>query len=197
MHSPSNEVSHEIAPPRPPLNPDWDEAFLRVESYLRAHQLESRMQLNEVVTDIIREARESLAHDGTGAPVATAMRVTHKRIGEWLARAGGEGDWASDVRVRQRGRLSLVLGNVPGQWAGYFLSKDAVPPDLAADLAAGTLRPGPELKLTNMPPAPLEFGSSNPQGTISGRKKAWASVRDAGMWLLVMGFFGVAWAASH
>lgn len=171
----------------------WDEAFLRVESYLRAHHLESRMLLNEVVTDIIREARAT----GSGEePVVVAMRITHKRIGEWLTRAGDPGDW-SDVRARQRGRLSLVLGDLPGKWPGCFLSKEPVPAELSSALASGVLKPGPELHLSAMPPAPLAFGFTDPANVHAMKKNGWVALREAAMWIGVVGFFGVAWAASH
>src|ERR1700712_5750223 len=84
-----------------PAGPAWDEAFLRVESYLRAHHLESRVLLNQITTDIIQEAHQrALAHPEE-EPVVAAMHTTHARIGAWFARAGNAADW-SDERVRAR-----------------------------------------------------------------------------------------------
>ena len=189
------EISQPVAMPAP-VDPAWDEAFLRVESYLRAHHLESRVLLNELATDIIREAREH-AHANPGtAPVIAAMHVTHARIGAWFSRAGSAGDW-SDTRVRAGGRLALVLVDLPGRWANCFLSTAPVPPELAAALASGVLRPGPELRISNMPPAPLAFGFNDPDEPNSPRKGAWLMLREAVGWLSVVGVFGAAWAASH
>ncbi|MBC8010917.1 MAG: hypothetical protein H7067_12570, partial [Burkholderiales bacterium] len=53
--SASSETSTTIPPE--PVGPGWDEAFLRVESYLRAHQIESRLVLNRLAMEIVRAAR--------------------------------------------------------------------------------------------------------------------------------------------
>ena len=189
----------EISPPVTPAHPcpKWDEAFLRVESYLRAHHLESRVLLNQLATDIIREAREhALAMPGE-APVTVAMQVTHTRIGAWFARAGSTGDW-SEERVRVRGRLALVLAELPGHRADYFLTGEPLPPGLSAALTSGQLQAGPKLRFSNMPPAPLAFGFDDPDDPNSrNRGGGWPGVRAAAGWLLIAGFFGVVWAAAH
>ncbi len=174
----------------------WDEAFLRVESYLRAHHLESRVVLNQLVTDIIREARERVLGNPAEEPVIAAMRVAHARIGSWFARAGNSGDW-SDERVRARARLTLVLGDLPVNWRDTFLSTGPLPAELGPALRSAVLQPGPELRFSNMPPAPLEFGFADPDEPSSLRKGMWSTARDAAGWLLVAGVYGVAWAASH
>jgi hypothetical protein len=169
---------------------------LRVESYLRAHHLESRMRLNQVTIDIIREAGEGALADPREDPVAAAMRVTHARIGAWFARAGKTGDW-SDERVRAGGRLALVLADLPAGRANGFLSAGPVPPELASALASGVLRSGPELRFSNMAAAPLEFSLADPDDPDSPRKSGWAGMRAAAGWLAIVGIYGAAWAASH
>lgn len=189
------DISQPVAMPVRP-DPAWDEAFLRVESYLRAHHLESRVLLNQLATDIIQGARgRTLANPGE-EPVAAAMHVAHTRIGAWFARAGNAGDW-SDARVRVRGRLALVLADLPGRWADCFLAVEPVPPDLATALDSGVLQPGPVLRFSNMPPAPLEFGFNDPDVSSAHPQGGWLMLREASAWLAIVGLFGVAWAASH
>ncbi|HEY4247423.1 MAG TPA: hypothetical protein VGM64_11235 [Lacunisphaera sp.] len=184
------------AAPAMPAGPVWDEAFLRVESYLRAHHLESRVLLNRITTEIIRDAwQHSLANPGE-EPVAIAMRCTHARIGAWFSRAGNHGDW-SDERVRARGRLALVLKDLPGNSTSCFLSNDPIPAELPAILASGILLPGPELHLSNMSAAPLEFGFDEPSDPSTTKKSGWSTVREAAGWIALVGIYGAAWAASH
>ncbi|MEO6993281.1 MAG: hypothetical protein ABI273_06610 [Lacunisphaera sp.] len=190
----SEEISG--AAPATPAGPAWDEAFLRVESYLRAHHLESRVRLNQITTEIIRDAFQQSRTNPGEAPVAVAMRCTQARIGAWFSRAGYKGDW-SDERVRARGRLALVLKDLPGNTTSHFLSNDPVPPELPGLLAAGVLLPGPELQLINMPPAPLEFGFDAPSNPSTAQKSGWSSVREAAGWIALVGIYGAAWAASH
>ena len=182
---------------RPPeVGPAWDEAFLRVESYLRAHHLQSRVLLNQLTTGIIEEAHERVSVNASEAPVVAAMRVTHERMAAWFARVGHAGDW-SDERVRANGRLALVLADVPGRWANNFLSAAPVPAALATALTTGVLRPGPELRFSKMSAAPLEFSFDEPVDLDSPPKKAWAGCRAASAWLAILGLYGAVWAAAH
>jgi hypothetical protein len=60
-----------------PADQIWDEAFIRVESYLRAHGLQSRLLLNQITIKVIEEAQASMARDPASEPVALAMQLTH------------------------------------------------------------------------------------------------------------------------
>ena len=181
---------------RGPSGPAWDEAFLRVESYLHAHQVESRVLLNQLVLGIIREAGARAGANPREDPVVAAMAVTHARIGAWLARAGYAGDW-SDERVRAGGRLALVLADLPESWAQCFLSSGPVPPALVTALATGVLQSGPALCFSNMAAAPLEFSFADHSDPNKLKNGGWAHMRAAAGWLAIVGLYGAAWAASH
>lgn len=179
-----------------PADPAWDEAFLRVESYLRAHHLESRMLLNQLATEIIAEARARAPGQPMEAPVTRAMHVTRVRIGAWCTRAGNEFD-ESNERSRAHGRLALVIANLTGRWSNHFLSAESVPPELSTAMASFQFQPGPELRFSNMPPAPLEFGFDETENPRAGKQGFRLLVRATSSWLVVVGLIGVAWAASH
>ena len=179
-----------------PPDPAWDEAFLRVESYLRAHHLESRVLLNQFATEIIVEARGREPAPRGGEAVACAMAVTYARIEAWFARVAKAGNSANE-RDRSHGRLALVIANLPGHWSNFFLSEETVPSELAAAMASFQFQPGPELRFSNMPTAPLEFGfeeTGDPRAAMQG---IWPLVRAASSSLLVAGLVGAAWAVSH
>ncbi len=177
-----------------PADPAWDEAFLRVESYLRSYGIESPVLLNRITSEIIAVARASLPENGAEEPVAVALQVTHARIGEWFAKAGHRLDWADD-RDRAQGRLAMIATGMPGRWADYFLSDQPVPVDLGSALATFHVLPGPELRLSNMAPEPLEFGFDLVDERLPGRK--WVPVRALVTWSLICASLGVTWAASH
>jgi hypothetical protein len=177
-----------------PADPAWDEAYLRVESYLRAYGIESPVLLNRLTAEIIAVARASPSESGADDPVAVAMQVTHGRIGAWFSRLGRPIDWADD-RARAHGRLALIATGMPGHWADYFLSDQPVPVDLASAMANFEVLPGPELRLSNMAPEPLEFGFEGSEQRLPTRK--WVPVRALVTWTVLFGCFGAAWAASH
>jgi hypothetical protein len=179
-----------------PADPAWDEAFLRVESYLRAHGLESPVLLNQITTEVIREARTRVLEGCADEPVVVSMQLTHTRIGNWYARTGQDVDWKNE-RMRAQGRLALINANLPGRWPNYFLSSDPVPADLAAAVTSFQLLPAPELYLSKMAPAPLEIVFHEPDDSHLSIKTMWPPARTIASWLLIFGFFGMAWAASH
>jgi hypothetical protein len=194
---PARTAADPAEPPPHPADPAWDEAFLRVQSYLQAHGLESPVLLNQITSGIIRQARAQAGAAGQGAaPVTLAMAVTQVWIGEWFARAGQNLDWTNE-RMRAQGRLALIFADLPGRWANHFLSQEPPPAELVAAMASSQLLPGPELRLSNMPPAPLEFGFSESGDPLLVRAKMWLPLRAMVSWLIIVGIFGVAWAAGH
>jgi hypothetical protein len=177
-------------------NASWDEAFLRVEGYLRAYGLESHVLLNSITASIIQEARDRAQKGTPGDPVGIAMGVTHSRIGTWFAQSGHDVDWDNE-HTRAKGRLALIIADVPGRWSNYFLSPDPIPPELAGAMASFQILPGPEMKLSNMAPEPLEFGLLEPGDPRLRTRRIFLPMRVVVPWLLIFGFFGVAWASSH
>lgn len=187
--SPSVAVSPSLA------DPAWDDAFLRVESYLRAHRLESRELLNRLASSIIREARHQSASQPTLAPVEIAMKVTHERIGTWFSKVYPEADWSHE-RQRTNGRLALVMADLPGKWSNHFLADDTVPAELSDGMTAFSLQSGPELRFSNMPPAPLEFGFDDASDPGRRQRDRWVLARAAVSWFMIIGVVSAAAAAS-
>ena len=195
---PPGEPLERTAQPVPalPVNAEWDDAFLRVESYLRAHQIESRVLLNHLTTEILTAARALAVEHPEEAPVTLAINVTHARIGQWMVDALGEGDWA-DERFRARGRLALLMAEIPQRCPEKFLSHEELPAEVRPQLLAARLCPGPELRLASMPPSPLEF----PIGDAVEEKWTTFSsstfLRASMSWLVIASLCGVAWLATH
>jgi hypothetical protein len=180
----------------PDAGPAWDEAFLRVEGYLRAYGLESHVLLNQITAAIIQEARRRIEGGEAGNPLSVAMEITQSRIGAWLSRSGQEIDWTNE-RTRAQGRLALIVADLPGRWPNQFLSTEPFPEDLAAALASFRILPAPGMRLSNMAPEPLEFGILEPGDPRLKTRRIWVPMRAVVPWLLIFGFFGVAWASSH
>jgi hypothetical protein len=180
----------------PIANASWDEAFVRVESYLRSYGLESRVLLNQATASIIDEARSRAAESGCENPVGIAMETTHARIGEWLAKSGQPVDWSSE-RTRAQGRLALVIADFPGRWSESFLDSGPFPEALSEAIASCQILPAPGMRLSNMAPEPLEFGLLEPGDPRLRSRRIWIPMRAMVPWLLIFGFFGVAWASSH
>src|SRR4051812_16047347 len=100
----------------------WDEAFRRVESYLRAHGVESRVQLNALTTEIIGAAQSAAVARADAEPVTLAMGEANARIKAWFERLFGPANGEDEERFQARGRLALITAEIPRRWPQHFLS---------------------------------------------------------------------------
>lgn len=185
-----------------PSGPGWDEAFLRVESYLRAHQIESRLVLNRLAIEIVRAAVSSEETDAlTGKkiePVARAMREAERRTTAWFQKVLGDAADPEDERLGTRGRIALVLADVPARWPQHFLAETPPPPELIDAMRAAYIEAGPEMELTRMVPRPLDFGPiANVADEAWKTFARWPVLRAIFGWLLFLGLLALAWLATH
>jgi len=172
----------------------WDEAFLRVQSYLHAYRLKSVLQLTQLTTEVIAQARSVAADFPNEPPVKLAMQVLQRRMGEWFQTNLEGGNWLDD-RFRARGRLSVLLSDIVTVWPEQFLSPQVIPAETKAALQISELQPGPEVRLSKMPPAELEFGFGDNDEVPEVSR--WAVHPAVGMCVVLVSAMGAAWAATH
>jgi hypothetical protein len=172
----------------------WDEAFLRVQSYLHAYRLKSALQLTQLATDVITQARSMTADFPGVPPVRLAMQVLQRRMGEWFQTNIEGGSWLDD-RFRARGRLSVLLSDIVTVWPEQFLSPQLATTETKAALQISELQPGPEVRLSKMPPAELEFGFGDNDEVPEVSR--WAVHPAVGMCVVLVSAMGAAWAATH
>ncbi len=180
-----------------PIDRAWDEAFLRVESYLRSHRLESRILISRLTTEIIRAAQAEAAARPGLVPVQVAMDVADRRMSAWFMRVLGE-DVADEPRLGARGRLALVLADVPGRWPQYFLSDEPPPADLVAAMRSAYVEAGPQLRFSNMVPRPIDLGPiASAAGETWSTLRRWPLLRAVLGWVLIVAALAGIWAATH
>ncbi|MCX6936379.1 MAG: hypothetical protein NTU80_00555 [Verrucomicrobia bacterium] len=185
-----------------PIGPAWDEAFLRVESYLRAHQIESRLVLNRLAMEIVRAAvRTAQAHTGAGDsldPVARAMHEAERRTTAWFQMVLGDAADPEDERLGTRGRIALVMADVPARWPQHFLAETPPPPELIEAMRAAYIEAGPEMELTRMVPRPLDFGPiANVADEAWKTFARWPVLRAVMGWILFLGLLALIWRVTH
>ena len=184
---------------RAPAAPDpaWDEAYARVESYLRAHQIESRTLLNELTNAIIQEARTRSSGRHGQEPVVLAMQVANEWMAGWFDQLLGD-ETPSGERLSVRGRLALVMADVPGRWPHFFLRTENVPPELVERMKAAYLEAGPELQFSNMVPRPIDLGPiANVAGETCKTFQRWPLLRAFVGWALIIGLLAFTWVLTR
>jgi hypothetical protein len=186
------------------MGPVWDEAFLRVESYLRAHQIESRLVLNRLTLEIIRAARKASepsnleANSVVQEPLACAMLEAEHRTAAWFKRVLGDAADPEDERLGTRGRIALVLADVPARWPQYFLSESEPPAELVQAMRAAYIEAGPEIEIIHMIPRPMDFGPiANVADETWKTFARWPILRAVLSWVLFLNLLAALWYFTH
>jgi hypothetical protein len=65
-----------------------------------------------------------------------------------------------------RGRLALLLADMPGKWQDQFLRPGPWPEDFTDAMRETFLRAGPDFQLSKMTPRPLDLGPLTTLGNI-------------------------------
>lgn len=162
-----------------PFASDWDEAYSRVESYLRAHQIRNRILLSRLVNDIMERAVEAVRASGAN-PVTCAMELADQTMADWFDRVLGE-EGGAHKRLSIKGRLALTMAEVPERWPEHFLGSGPLPEGMAASMRDCYLEAGPGFQFTNMVPRPIDLG---PIASAAG--ETWATFQK---WPLIRGLF--------
>jgi hypothetical protein len=145
-----------LAPP--PTDPLWNEAYERVESYLRAHRIAHPLALHRITAAIVARAWEAAPLHPRENPVVLAMREADTAITDWFARVLEQAGPHSR-RLGVRGRLALALADVPGRWPASFLATFSPPGDLSAAMREAFLHSGPLPRPVKMTPRRLDLGT--------------------------------------
>ncbi len=130
------------------------------------------------------------------------MHVADERLERWFAHVLGStaGTTTRETRERTgiRGRLALVMADVPGRWPQHFLADTPPPPELISAMRASYLDAGPELKLTAMVPRKIDLGR-----LASVADETWKTfqrnpfLRAFTGWLIIITLLALTWIITH
>src|SRR5690349_21747729 len=100
----------------------WDAAFDRLDSYLRALGMDEGERQSEVILEILRRAaaRHELLPDLD--PTRLAMEEMQIAMDAWFARIAGGED-----RFSVGGRVALLISDATKRWPAALLAEDVAP----------------------------------------------------------------------
>ncbi len=140
---------------------ECDEAFEKVENYLRACRVASRLhraRLAALILQLTLEKRAAATGEAAETHLATlAIEEARALITQWMS---GLLPLRSDERPYSlaEGFLALYLCDAPMRWPNAFLNPQLSPPGFAETLHARLVKTGPELEFSSMVPRPLDRG---------------------------------------
>lgn len=181
-------------PPWDPLRAEeWNEAYEKVENYLRACRVSSHLQRARLTALILQRVYDrTLAGGFAGGHSLSELAITEvrERISEWIGhhlppRADGFPPKLGE------GMLAIYLCDGPTRWPYAFLDSQRMPPEFAEALCSRVVRAGPALEISSMVPREMDLGLM--PGLVGGAMEAFESVpvlKTVLAWLLFFSLLG-------
>jgi hypothetical protein len=159
---------------------EWNAAYAKVESYFNSLRVGNKLLLGQIVALVIERAmRRSAEAPQRSASELAAEEMDHV-VTEWFAEVLQEPPTNRDHMLSTRGRLALLLADMPGKWQDQFLRPGPWPDDFVKAMREAYLRAGPDFQMTQMTPRPLDLG---PIATLTSIAKVRYS-KMISIWLL-------------
>lgn len=169
---------------------EWDAAHRRVWAYMAALGVRHEFLLHRRVQQVMERCAERLAGGAAQDPVHTAALEVEHQVLNWyravLDIAPSEDGTSDPAEVSLRGRLAMLLADLPARWHGIFLSDPPWPAEFVQAVRSSYLDAVPALRHGHMGGPTLDLGRL-PQlaekALITLDRARWLRVI-----LLVMGF---------
>jgi len=135
---------------------EWNGAYSKVESYFHALRVRNKVLLGKLVALVLERAMQRSDIEPQRSATELAVEEMDRLVNEWFAQVlqapvGAE-------MLSTRGRLALLLADMPGRWQEQFLHPAPWPDEFVMAMRDGYLRAGPNFQLAQMTPRPLDLG---------------------------------------
>ena len=137
---------------------EWNAAYEKVENYFHALRVRNKALLGQLVLRVLERA----AHRAPAEPERSATQLAAEEMDriviEWFAEVLQEPPANADQMLSTRGRLALLLADMPGRWQEQFLRPGPWPEEFISAMRETYLRAGPDFQLSKMTPRPFDLG---------------------------------------
>ncbi len=137
---------------------EWNAAYVKVENYFHALRVRNKLLLGQLVLRVLdRAMRRAPVEPDRSATQLAAEEMDHL-VTEWFAEVLQSPSTKADQTLSTRGRLALLLADMPGKWQEQFLRPGPWPEEFTTAMREAFLRAGPDFQLSKMTPRPLDLG---------------------------------------
>jgi len=137
---------------------EWNAAYAKVESYFHALRIRNRVLLGELVTQVLDRAMRRAPAEMHRSPTELAAEEMDLVVTEWFAAVLERIPTGVEHVLNTRGRLALLLADMPGKWQDQFLRPGPWPEEFVQAMQDAYLRAGPDFQISQMAPRPLDLG---------------------------------------
>jgi hypothetical protein len=175
----------------------WNDAYVRVEDYLRAHRIHNRLHQSRLIQQVLERAARRHETEPASNPTALAAQEIEAVMDSWFADMLNERGQPHE-RIAVDGRLALLLCDGPQRWPYAFLDEQQVPKDFERAMRAGAIQAGPDMAISSMVPRAIDLGPiPEAAGETIERIERWPIVQTLLLWLVFAGALAVIFYATR
>jgi hypothetical protein len=137
---------------------EWNAAYVKVENYFHALRIRNKALLGQLVLRVLDRAMRRAAAEPDRSGTQLAAEEMDRLVTEWFAEVLQSPPTKVDQTLSTRGRLALLLADMPGKWQEQFLRPGPWPEEFTTAMREAFLRAGPDFQLSKMTPRPLDLG---------------------------------------
>ena len=137
---------------------EWNAAYVKVENYFHALRIRNKPLLGTLVLRVLERAQARVATEPNRSATEIAAEEMDRLVTEWFAAVLQTSPTGTDQFLSTRGRLALLLADMPGKWQDQFLRPGPWPEEFVEAMRETFFRAGPDFQLSKMVPRPLDLG---------------------------------------
>jgi hypothetical protein len=137
---------------------EWNAAYAKVENYFHALRIRNKVLLGDLVLRVLERARRRAPAEPERSATQLAAEEMDRIVTEWFSEVLQSPPTKSDNTLSTRGRLALLLADMPGKWQEQFLRPGPWPEEFTSAMRETFLRAGPDFQISKMTPRPLDLG---------------------------------------
>jgi hypothetical protein len=137
---------------------EWNAAYAKVENYFHALRIRNKALLGQLVLRVLERAMKRAPAEPDHSATYIAAEEMDRTVTEWFAAVLQAPPTNADQMLSTRGRLALLLADMPGKWQDQFLRPPPWPEEFVSAMRETYLRAGPDFQLSKMSARPFDLG---------------------------------------
>jgi hypothetical protein len=121
-------------------------------------RVRNKVLLGRLVIRVLQRAMSRAAQEPQCSATELAAEEMDHVVTEWFGQVLQVPPTGTDQMLSTRGRLALLLADMPGKWQDQFLRPGPWPDEFVNGMRETFLRAGPDFQLSKMAPRPLDLG---------------------------------------
>jgi hypothetical protein len=137
---------------------EWNAAYVKVENYFHALRIRNKPLLGQLVLRVLERAQQRAPQEPGRTATEIAAEEMDRLVTGWFGEVLQVSPIGSEQTLSTRGRLALLLADMPGKWQDQFLHPGPWPQEFVESMRESFFRAGPDFQLSKMAPRQLDLG---------------------------------------